>query len=32
MDATYGLGGFARDGGRFGSPSTYDSMDDESFS
>lgn len=32
MDATYGLGGFARDGGRFGSPSTYDNMDDESFS
>ena len=32
MDATYGLGGFARDGGQFGSPSTYDNMDDESFS
>lgn len=32
MDATYGLGGFARDGGRFGSPATYDNMDDESFS
>lgn len=32
MDATYGLGGFARDGGKFGSPSLYDSMDDESFS
>jgi hypothetical protein len=30
MDATYGMGGFARDYGQFGSASSYDSMDDES--
>jgi len=30
MDATYGLGGTARDNGRFGSPVSYDAMDDES--
>lgn len=30
MDATYGMGGFARDHGQFGSASSYDSMDDES--
>jgi uncharacterized C2H2 Zn-finger protein len=30
MDATYGLGGFARDQGRFGSSASYDGMDDES--
>lgn len=30
MDATYGMGGFARDYGQFGSGSSYDSMDDES--
>lgn len=30
LDATYGMGGFARDHGQFGSASSYDSMDDES--
>ena len=30
MDATYGMGGTARDRGRFGSSTSYDSMDDES--
>lgn len=30
MDATYGMGGFARDHGQFGSAPTYDCMDDES--
>lgn len=30
MDATYGMGGFARDYGQFGSSPAYDSMDDES--
>jgi hypothetical protein len=30
MDATFGMGGFARDHGRFGSASSYDGMDDES--
>lgn len=30
MDATYGMGGTARDHGRFGSAASYDGMDDES--
>lgn len=30
MDATYGLGGTARDYGRFGSAASHDGMDDES--
>lgn len=30
MDATYGMGNFARDHGQFGSAPTYDCMDDES--
>lgn len=30
MDATYGMGGFARDHGQFGSAPAYDGMDDES--
>jgi hypothetical protein len=30
MDATYGMGGTARDHGQFGSASSYDGMDDES--
>ena len=30
MDATYGMGGTARDHGRFGSSASYDGMDDES--
>jgi uncharacterized C2H2 Zn-finger protein len=30
MDATYGMGGFARDYGQFGSSPSYDGMDDES--
>ena len=30
MDATFGMGGFARDYGQFGSSPSYDSMDDES--
>lgn len=32
LDATYGMGGTARDNGQFGSAATYDGMDDESFS
>lgn len=30
MDATFGMGGFARDHGQFGSSPSYDGMDDES--
>ncbi len=30
LDATYGVGGTARDRGEFGSPSTHDGMDDDS--
>jgi hypothetical protein len=30
MDATFGMGGFARDYGQFGSSPSYDGMDDES--
>jgi hypothetical protein len=30
MDATYGMGGTARDHGQFGSAASYDGMDDES--
>ena len=30
MDATYGMGGTARDHGRFGSAASHDGMDDES--
>jgi hypothetical protein len=30
MDATYGMGSFARDHGQFGSSPSYDGMDDES--
>jgi hypothetical protein len=30
MDATYGMGGTAREQGRFGSSASYDGMDDES--
>ncbi len=32
LDATYGVGGFAREHGKFGSASSFDNMDDESFS
>lgn len=32
LDATSGFGGFAREHGKFGSASSFDNMDDESFS